>query len=139
MGAARRGEIEAMFDEALPWWADQALDSGMRFLSLSEPDLAKVQASGMRRVIIPKSEYPKLDADVPTVDFSGWPVFCLESTADEKVRGVCSGLEARKERIPWTGVGPLPLHQMCRDGEEGALTIPLHPAAERFWREQGYL
>jgi TRAP-type uncharacterized transport system substrate-binding protein len=28
---------------------------------------------------------------------------------------------------------------MCRDTIEGPLTIPLHPAAERFWRERGYL
>jgi TRAP-type uncharacterized transport system substrate-binding protein len=28
---------------------------------------------------------------------------------------------------------------MCRDTLEGPLDIPLHPAAESFWREQGYL
>ena len=93
----------------------------------------------MRRLIIPKQEYPRLERDVPTVDFSGWPVFCLESTPDERVRAFCAGLEARKDRIPWYGEGPLPLHLMCRDTDEGPLTIPLHPAAERFWREQGYL
>jgi len=139
MGAMRRGEIEAMFDEALPWWADEVLDLGARFLSIGEPYLEKLQASGMRRVIIPKSEYPKVEDDVPTVDFSGWPVFCLESTSAKRVRQFCAGLEARKDKIPWTGVGPLPLDQMCRDTEDGPLTIPLHPAAEQFWKEQGYL
>lgn len=34
---------------------------------------------------------------------------------------------------------PLRLDMMCRDAREGPLTVPLHPAAERFWREQGYL
>ncbi len=28
---------------------------------------------------------------------------------------------------------------MCKDTVEGPMGIPLHPAAERFWREQGYL
>jgi TRAP-type uncharacterized transport system substrate-binding protein len=139
MGAVRRGEVEAMFDEALPWWADEAVSAGMRFLSIGEQYFDRLQASGMRRVIIPKAEYPALERDVPTVDFSGWPVFCLESTPDERVRGFCAGLEARKDRIPWTGEGPLPLQQMCRDTDDGPLTIPLHPAAERFWKEQGYL
>ncbi len=139
MGAIRRGELNAMFDEALPWWADTAIDAGMTFLSLSEPNIAKLTKSGMRRVVIPKSEYPQLGRDVPTVDFSGWPVFCLESTPDARVRAFCAGLEARKNNIPWHGEGPLPLHTMCRDTEDGPMTIPLHPAAERFWREQGYL
>jgi TRAP-type uncharacterized transport system substrate-binding protein len=139
MGAVRNGTIEAMFDEALPWWADDALDAGMRFLSIGEPYLEKLQSSGMRRVVIPKSEYPALERDVPTVDFSGWPVFCLESASDERVRAFCAGLEARKDRIPWHGEGPLPLSLMCRDTVDGPLTVPLHPAAERFWTEQGYL
>ena len=34
---------------------------------------------------------------------------------------------------------PLPLEQMCRDTPDGPLVIPLHRAAEQFWREQGYL
>ena len=139
MGGVRRGDIEAMFDEALPWWADEALDAGMRFLPIGESYLEQLQTRGMRRVVIPKHEYPRLERDVPTVDFSGWPVFCLESTPDERVRAFCAGLEARKDRIPWYGERPLPLHLMCRDTDEGPLTIPLHPAAERFWREQGYL
>jgi TRAP-type uncharacterized transport system substrate-binding protein len=32
-----------------------------------------------------------------------------------------------------------PLEQMVRDTPEGHLEVPLHAAAERFWRERGYL
>jgi TRAP-type uncharacterized transport system substrate-binding protein len=28
---------------------------------------------------------------------------------------------------------------MCRDTPEGPLDVPLHPGAERYWREAGYL
>ncbi len=41
-----------------------------------------------------------------------------------------------EDRIPWEG---LPLERMCRHTLEGPLDIPLHPAAESFWRERGYL
>ena len=139
MGAVKQGQIEALFDEALPWWADTGVETGMKFLSIGEPYLAQLVDQGMRRVVITKDEYPTLDADVPTVDFSGWPVFCLESTPDDRVRAFCAALEARKANIPWDGQGPLPLEWMCKDTREGPMMIPLHPAAERFWTEQGYL
>jgi TRAP-type uncharacterized transport system substrate-binding protein len=48
-------------------------------------------------------------------------------------------LEARKDSIGWQEPGPLPLELMCRDTPDAPLVIPLHPAAERFWRERGYL
>jgi hypothetical protein len=44
-----------------------------------------------------------------------------------------------KDKIPWTGEGPLPLYLMCKDSEDGPLTIPLHSAAEQSWKDQGYL
>ena len=47
--------------------------------------------------------------------------------------------DARKEKLIWQQPGPLPLESMCRDTPAGALNIPLHRAAERFWREGGYL
>jgi hypothetical protein len=28
---------------------------------------------------------------------------------------------------------------MCKDTPAGPLRIPLHPAAERYWRDAGYL
>ncbi len=51
----------------------------------------------------------------------------------------CAGLEARRELIPWEGDGPLPLDMMCGDTPEAPLGTPLHPAAESFWKSQGYL
>jgi len=139
LGSVAQGEFEAIFDEALPWWADRAIAAKMRFLSIGEPHLTQLEAAGMRRVLITKAEYPSLDADVPTVDFSGWPVFCLESTPDSKVRAFCAALETRKANIPWDGEGPLRLDLMCQDTKEAPMMIPLHPAAERFWTEKGYL
>ena len=72
-------------------------------------------------------------------DFSGWPVYTHAATPDDVVTGFCQALEGCKDRIPWQGEGPLPLERMCKDSPEGPLDIPLHPAAEQFWRERGYL
>jgi TRAP-type uncharacterized transport system substrate-binding protein len=139
LGAVGRGEIDAVWDEALPLFAPQAIKLGMRFLAIDEPQLAALEADGLRRAAITDAEYPGLGADVWSLDFSGWPVFCLASASDEMIYDFCAALDARKTRVPWLGEGPLPLERLCRDGKDGALYLPLHPGAERFWRERGYL
>ena len=134
-----RGEADAIFDEAVDTWAAKGLELGMRFLSLDESLLKRLETKGFRRAVIKKADYPKLEADVMTIDFSGWPVFAHASVPDEIVTTICAALEARKGAIPWQGEGPLPLERMCRDAEDTPIDVPLHPAAERFWRERGYL
>ncbi len=137
--AVARGEVDAVWDEALPMFGDRALQLGMRFLPVDEPELQKLEAMGHRRVVIPRSQYPALPEDVWTVDFSGWPVFCLESTPDDLVTAFCTAVEARKDKIPWYGQGPMDLRAMVSDTVDAPMTIPLHPAAKRFWQQQGYL
>lgn len=141
LDAVESGEIDAVFDEGMPAYANQALALGMRFLAVDEPQLQALEAQGLRRVAITQEEFPRLpEEEVWTVDFSGWPVFTLESAADEMVTAFCAALEARKDRIPWYyGEGPLRIDRMVQDTREAPMVIPLHPAAERFWREHGYL
>jgi TRAP-type uncharacterized transport system substrate-binding protein len=139
IGAMQQGEIDAIFDEGAGAWGNMALELGMNFLSLDENMLARLEAVGLRRGLIEKKYFSKLVADVPTLDFSGWPIYTHANTSDSFVTDFCRALEASKERIPWAQAAPLPLSQMVRDTPEGHLEVPLHPAAERFWRERGYL
>jgi TRAP-type uncharacterized transport system substrate-binding protein len=133
------GEVNANFDEAVGRGVPMAVKYGMRVLPLREATVRTLEGMGYRRGIIEAKAYPGLPADVLTVDFSGWPVFCHEQTPDDLVTAICAGLEARKDRIPYQGPPPLPLERMCYDTPDGPLDVPLHPAAERFWRERGYL
>ena len=139
LGAMQRGEVDMIIDEAVHNWLNIALDSEMHVLPLDESMLAQLEALGFRRAMLPKADYPKLDSDVPTLDFSGFPVYTHANVPDSIVTAVCAALETRKEKIIWQEPGPLPLESMCRDTPSGPLNIPLHPAAERFWRERGYL
>ncbi len=139
IGAVERGEIDAIIDEAMPMWGARALELGMRFLPVDEPQLQRLEGMGLRRIPITRQEFPALPEDVWTIDFSGWPVFTLASAPARVVTAFCAALENRKDRIPWYGEGPLRLDLMCRDTREGPLDIPLHPAAERFWKGLGYL
>lgn len=139
VGAVERGEADAIFDEAIETWADRAVGAGMRFLPLEEPLLRQMEDLGFRRAPMTPAQYPAIEADVMTLDFSGWPVFTHADVPDEIVRAFCAALEARKERIPWQGQGPLPIERMCFDAPDTPLTAPLHPGAESYWRERGYL
>jgi TRAP-type uncharacterized transport system substrate-binding protein len=139
LGAVARGEVDMIIDEAVNNWLNVALDSDMRVLPMDEPMLTQLEALGFQRAVLPKARYPKLGSDVPTLDFSGFPVYTHANVPDSVVTAVCAALEARKEKIIWQEPGPLPLESMCRDTPAGPLNIPLHPAAERFWRERGYL
>jgi TRAP-type uncharacterized transport system substrate-binding protein len=139
IGAVQRGEIHAIFDEGASTWGNMALELGMTFLALDEDLLQRLEKIGLRRGLIERVNFPKLAGDVPTLDFSGWPIYTREDSPDEVVTDFCRALEASKDRIPWAQDAPLPLAQMVRDTPEGHLEVPLHPAAERFWREQGYI
>jgi len=139
LGAMQRGEVDMIIDEAVHNWLNVALESEMHVLPLDESMLTQLETLGFQRAVLPKADYPKLDSDVPTLDFSGFPVYTHANVPDSIVTSVCAALEARKEKIIWQEPGPLPLESMCHDTPAGPLNIPLHPAAERFWRERGYL
>jgi TRAP-type uncharacterized transport system substrate-binding protein len=139
IGAAERGEIHAIFDEGASTWGNMALEMGMTFLPVEEDLLQRLEKVGLRRGFIERTNFPKLAADVPTLDFSGWPIYTHSNITDQLVEDFCRALEASKDRIPWAKDAPLPLAQMVRDTPEGHLEVPLHPAAERFWHERGYM
>jgi hypothetical protein len=138
-GAMQRGDVDMIIDEAVRGWANNALDAGMRILPLDEGVITKMEALGLRRGVMPVARYPKLGKDLPTLDFSGFAVYTHADVPDEVITSICAALEARKERIGWQEPGPLPVENGCRDTADGPLVIPLHPAAEKFWRGQGYL
>jgi len=137
--ALARGEINAVFDEACDVWLGPALAAGMTALPLSEATVRKLEAMGYRRSSIKKESAPGLSSDILTIDFSGWPVFVREDAGERFVTEVCAALDERKDRIPWQGEGPLPIERMCREAPDTPQDVPLHPAAESYWKKRGYL
>jgi TRAP-type uncharacterized transport system substrate-binding protein len=59
--------------------------------------------------------------------------------ADEVAYALCEAIEARKELIPTDNYRPLDMAQLCANDGEAPYDVPLHPGAERFYRERGYL
>jgi hypothetical protein len=133
------GEVDAIFDEAASFWLNEALTAGMTILRLPDGAIRKLEALGYRRGVLQKALYPGLAEDVASIDFSGWPIFVHAELDDVLVGQICRALDARKHLIPWEGNGPLPVERMCREAPDTPQDIPLHRAAEKCWREFGYL
>jgi TRAP-type uncharacterized transport system substrate-binding protein len=143
LGRVERGELDAIFDEGVVMWADRVTAAGARLLPLSPGHLTALEAQGFRRALIEKSRYPSLPADVPALDYGGWPLFCHQDTPDVLIRQFCQALVSRRDAIPWDIGGvrqpPLPLERMVRDSPDTPMDVPLHPAAVAVWQEHGFL
>ena len=133
------GSLDAIFDEGADSWIGEALAAGMTILTLAEPAVTRLETLGYRRASIPQARYARLPEDVLTIDFSGWPLFVHAELSDDDVTQICAALAACVDRIPWQEDGPLSLERMCRNAPDAPYDVPLHPAAERAWRERGVL
>lgn len=133
------GELDAVWDEGAPEWLGPVLDAGMTLLSLSEDVVEVLETRGYRRAVIPRSRHPRLAHDILTVDFSGWPLFVHAEVPDADVRAMCDALAARVERVPWQEEAPLTLARMVQNAADAPYDVPLHPAAERAWKERGLI
>lgn len=143
LGRLQRGEIDAIFDEGVVLWADQMTGAGARFLPLSPAHLEILQAQGFRPALIEKSRYPSLPADIPAVDYSGWPIYCRSDSPAALVELFCQALISRRDGIVWDIGGvhqaPLPLDRMVREAPDTPFDVPMHPAAAAVWRQHGFL
>ena len=50
--------------------------------------------------MIPKSVFPALDADVPALEFGGWPLFCRADFPDELAYSVGHSRPSIQEKTP---------------------------------------
>lgn len=137
--AIEKGTIDAVFDEGIKSWGLTALERGFRYLPVEGEILKRLAAMGYRPSIVPKSRFPGMAGDVQTVDFSGWPMIVHAGMADDVAYALCEAIEARKEVMPTDNYRSLDMADLCANGDETPCDIPLHPGAERFYRERGYL
>jgi TRAP-type uncharacterized transport system substrate-binding protein len=133
------GTVNAIFDEGIKSWSRTALENNFSFLPVEGAVLKQLTGMGYRPVVMPKSRFPGLAEDVPAIDFSGWPMIVRADMGDDVAYALCEAIERRKETIPTDNYKPLDIAQLCANDEETPYDVPLHPGAERFYRERGYL
>ena len=133
------GALDAIFDEGLLSWGQFALERGFQILPIEGATRTRIATAGYDVARLPKSRLPGLEHPVDAVDFSGWPMIVHADMPEELAYALCEAIEARKLAIPTDNYRPLDLAQLCSSGAETPRGAPLHPGAERFYRERGYL
>jgi len=118
------GAVDAVFDEGIKSWGKTAVDHGFRFLPIEGPILKQLTAIGYRQSAVPRSRFPALEADVPTVDFSGWPMVVHKDMPDDVAYALCEAIEARRELMPTDNYKPLDVAQLCADDDEAPQGVP---------------
>jgi TRAP-type uncharacterized transport system substrate-binding protein len=137
LDALRAESIDAIFDEGLVLWFEEALAAGMRPVPLDETAFRNLEAIGWRRVAIPVGRFPHLKSDYACLDYGGWPLYTRASLPDEDAYKVCEAIHARQKEIYWedsfTGIG-----QLGQDTDATPRDVPLHPGAAKWYTEHGF-
>ncbi|HEY7248796.1 MAG TPA: TAXI family TRAP transporter solute-binding subunit, partial [Xanthobacteraceae bacterium] len=132
-----RGELDAVFDEGIKVWLDEAIAAGLTPIELAAAEFEAMGKLGWRKVVLPKARFSGLARDVDTLDFSGWPIYASASLPEETAYDICGALAAREAEVPWEqGTDGSALH-MGRESDDTPMDVPLHPGAARWYREHG--
>jgi TRAP-type uncharacterized transport system substrate-binding protein len=130
-----RGEIDAVFDEGIKVWLDEALAAGLVPIELAQAEYEALGQLGWRKVPLPKARFPRLARDVDTIDFSGWPIYASAALPEQTAYDICGALAAREAEIPFEKGTNGNALQMLRESDSTPMDVPLHPGAERWLRE----
>jgi uncharacterized protein len=112
----------------------------IRFLNLDEP----ARKSGFYKkypyygkIIIPGGLYSGVDKDTPTFG-TGSILVANKKVSDDLVYKVLKAIYSDAVRNEMAGaVGAASIKAMNKDAALNYITVPLHPAAEKYWKEQG--
>jgi TRAP-type uncharacterized transport system substrate-binding protein len=135
----RTGKVNAVFDEGIHNWLDEALDHGFEVLPLEPSIIKQLERLGYQRSVLPAAKFAKLPSDIDTIDFSGWPLITHRWLSNDLAYSICEAIDARQGVIPVDDDEPLDMRKICRGTESAPLAIPLHPGAKRYYHEKGYL
>jgi TRAP-type uncharacterized transport system substrate-binding protein len=137
LDALSAGTVDAVFDEGLPLWFDAALAAGLRPITLEDFAFKYLVDLGWRKYTIRPGRFKNLKENHTCIDYSGWPLYTRASLPDDDAYKVCAALAARKDEIYWeesyTGIG-----QLGENTDATPRDVPLHPGAEKWYREHGF-
>jgi uncharacterized protein len=141
--AVRDGNFDAFFKHAYPaygpvgmMWQQASIRRNLRFLPVRDDILRDLTARyGLSRGLLPNTLMRGADTDIPTVHIKGHIIYVTDKFEEESAylmaKSFCDQSDVFMTRYVRFGYNPL---KACSE-----VTMPLHPGAERFYREAGFL
>lgn len=146
------GEANALFHEGdVPIqqsWKELNAKIPMRVLSISDTVIEKMKQFGLWKYdqVIKKGRYPGVLDDVTTIDYSDWIVVADANVSDDIAYKMAKiGVEKKdafesqyRDMLP---AGSKEMGQYIADPKEmwKDLGVPLHPGAQRYFKEKGLM
>jgi uncharacterized protein len=116
---------------------DLASARDIKLLEVTDELLDKMRDinPGYQRIMVPAGSYPGQDEDVGVIGYTTHLIGRCD-LADETVEGVLQQVVDHQQDLASVAraIGDTTLEEMAAD-----IGVPLHPAAEAFWREKGAL
>ncbi|HEX2387362.1 MAG TPA: TAXI family TRAP transporter solute-binding subunit, partial [Candidatus Binatia bacterium] len=106
------GTVSAVFDEGIKSWGQTALDHGFRYVPIEGTVLRRLARMGYRPSYVPKKLFRGMNADVQTVDFSGWPMVVHKDMPNDVAYAICEAIAAKRAALPTDNFKPLRLAQL---------------------------
>lgn len=138
LNGLKQGTYDAVFDEGIDHWVKIALENGMTLLPLEDGAFDKMEKLGFWRTVIPEKKFTGLTEDVPAVEFGGWPLCCRADLPEDIAYHITKAIDDKKKFLPTDRV-KLKMSKICKDTDEGPFCVPLHPGADKYYREHDYL
>jgi TRAP-type uncharacterized transport system substrate-binding protein len=132
------GSLDAVFDEGISIWIEQALDNGMALINLEPEAFEHLGAIGWRKVQLRTGRFSHLP-DYDCIDFSGWPLYARADMPDKVAYDICAAFGARHDNMTWEKGTFEGVHQLGRETDATPMDVPMHPGAERWFREHGHI
>jgi TRAP-type uncharacterized transport system substrate-binding protein len=136
MSAMASGELDAIFDEGLSLWFQEAIERQWRLIDLEDRHFQYLTELGWRKVTIPAGRYRGMDYDHACIDYSGWPLYTRADLPEKYAFEAAEGIFVRKDQIVWQRPDD-DIRTMFADGEATPMDVPLHPGVAKFLKDHG--
>jgi hypothetical protein len=139
LAGIRDGSLDMIMDEGISTWIDLSLASGYVPLDLDAAALAHLESLGWRHGLLDHGRFSHLPAGHSCIDFSGWPLYCSAALPNATAYEIAGAFGARHDLMPWEQDTHEGIAQVGKETDATPMDVPMHPGAERWFREQGHL
>jgi len=116
-------------------WTELTHEFDLNFIELPEALLAELAEGELERGTIPVGLYPGVWRSIPTLVRSGTVVYGRDDMPDDFAYAVAKAIDEQQQLLQWNHMFfSYNVHNVWK-----AYEVPLHPGAERYYKEQGYI